>query len=157
METIHNALWPLMSTGLVGIMSDSYWLKPNSRRPTYTKRNGSASGKTNPPGAKKKQKGSWGILHGYSWRCVCYKACRTFHWIPSIEIHRTIRRWIHAEEILLRHMACLNPGMFWRDRCIWLMIYCINQVFAISILLTQLINSINIKNLIDRIFYQRYL
>ena len=37
------------------------------------------------------------------------------------------------------------------------MIYCIYQVFAISILLTQLINSINIKNLIDRIFYQRYL
>ena len=80
LENINNALWPLMSTRLVGIMSDSYWLKPNSR-PTR-----SMSGKKT-PGAKKKLKGSWGILHGYSWRCgVCYLGFRLIYRLPVLEI-----------------------------------------------------------------------
>ena len=90
-----------MSTRLVRIMSDSYWLKPTSR-PT---RSGMASYrvKTNHKG-QKNQKGRWGILHGYSWRCVCCQISRLKYRLPVLEIHHTIC-WFHAEEIRLLHKA----------------------------------------------------
>ena len=68
-----------MSTWLARIMSDSYWLKPNSR-PT---RSGMASHQEKNRRGQKKLEGSWGILHGYSWRCVCCQAFRLIYHRPS--------------------------------------------------------------------------
>ena len=64
-----------MSHWLGRIMSDSYWLKPNTH--PNAKRNSFVSGKI-PRGKKLKWK--LGNPHGYSWRCVC---CQAFRLINS--------------------------------------------------------------------------